>query len=138
MPLADNHLADKFLVSLTLTVCLASSAFGATITGNVTGPDGKPFMGAFVVAENAQNKMTVNVLSDQQGRYHIGSLPAATYTVKITAIGYQGDPRTDGRSSGDPGFGRHDRRDGAGGIQEGNRHRRRRGPIDGRFRSTGG
>jgi virginiamycin B lyase len=94
MSLTNSILADKVLVSLTLTACLASSAFGATITGNVTGPDGKPFMGAFVVAENAQNKMTVNVLSDQQGRYHIGKLPAATYTVKITAIGYQGDPRT--------------------------------------------
>ena len=78
-----------------MTVCLASSAFAATITGNVTGPDGKPFMGAFVVAENTQNKMTVNVLSDQQGRYHIGNLPAATYTLKITAIGYRGDPRPD-------------------------------------------
>ncbi len=52
--------------------------------------------------------------------------------------GVSGDPRADGRSSGDTGFGRHDRRDGAGGIQEGDRHRRRRGPIDGRFRSTGG
>ena len=77
MPFANKHLADKALVSLTLTICLASSAFAATITGNVTGPDGKPFMGAFVVAENTQNKMTVNVLSDQQGRYHIGNLPAA-------------------------------------------------------------
>src|ERR1700682_3443670 len=94
-------LADKVLVSLTLTVCVASSAFGATITGNVTGPDGKPFMGAFVVAENAQNKMTVNVLSDQQGRYHIGGLPAATYTVKITAIGYRGDPRAGVQLTGD-------------------------------------
>ena len=78
MSLADNLLADKVLASLALTACLASSAWGATITGNVTGPDGKPFMGAFVVAENVQNKMTVNVLSDQQGRYHIGNLPAAT------------------------------------------------------------
>src|SRR6202171_3584087 len=94
MSLADNLLADKVLFSLAVTVCLASSAWGATITGNVTGPDGKPFMGAFVVAENAQSKMTVNVLSDQQGRYHINSLPAATYTLKITAIGYRSDPRT--------------------------------------------
>ena len=38
-------------------------------------------MGAFVVAENAQNKMTVNVLSDQLGHYHAGNLPPATYTI---------------------------------------------------------
>src|SRR6266700_1472354 len=98
MTSSDGHSADKSVVSLSLSVCtltalLASSAFAATITGSVTGPDGKPFMGAFVIAENAQNKMTVNVLSDQQGRYHIGILPAAAYTVKITAVGYQGDPR---------------------------------------------
>jgi virginiamycin B lyase len=99
MNLADltfghGNLAGKVLGSVALTACLASAAWGATVTGSVTGPDGKPFMGAFVVAENAQNKMTVNVLSDQQGRYHIERLPAATYTVKITAIGYQSDPRT--------------------------------------------
>src|SRR6202790_1327888 len=97
MPFANKHLADKVLGSLALTVCLASSAFAATITGNVTGPDGKPLMGAFVVAENAQNKMTVSVLSNAQGRYHIGNLPAATYTVRISAVGYKGDPRADVR-----------------------------------------
>ena len=85
---------DKLLISLTLTVSLAPSAFGATIAGSVTGPDGKPFMGAFVVAENSQTKMTVNVLSNAQGRYQINNLPAATYTVKIQSIGYTGDPRT--------------------------------------------
>ncbi len=92
---------DKVLVSLALTVGLASTAFAATIAGNVQGPDGKPFMGAFVVAENTQNKMTVSVLSDAQGRYHIGNLPAATYRVRITAIGYRTDPRTDVRLAGD-------------------------------------
>jgi virginiamycin B lyase len=91
-PLAHGNLAEK-LVFLALTVGLSTTAFGATITGSVTGPDGKPFMGAFVVAENAQNKMTVNVLSDEQGHYHINNLPAAAYTLKITAIGYKSDPR---------------------------------------------
>ena len=28
-----------------------------------------------------------------QGRYHIGNLPAANYTLRIRAIGYQSDPR---------------------------------------------
>src|SRR3984893_15040463 len=88
------RLADKALASLTLTVSLASSAFAATIAGNVQGPDCGPFMGAFVVAANMQNKMTVSVLSDAQGRYRIGNLPAATYAAQITAIGYRSDPRT--------------------------------------------
>jgi virginiamycin B lyase len=94
MSLTHSLTANKALVSLAATVLLASGASAATITGNVTGPDGKPFMGAFVVAENTQNKMTVNVLSDSQGRYHISNLAAATYTVKIKAIGFASDPRT--------------------------------------------
>ena len=88
------HFATKTLLSLTLSL-LASAASAATVTGTVTGPDGKPLMGAFVVAENAQTKMTVSVLSNQNGRYHIGNLPAATYKLRITAIGYKGEPRND-------------------------------------------
>ena len=99
MPFADKHSADKVLVSLTLTVCtltifLASTALGATITGGVTGPDGKPFMGAFVVAENTQNKMTVNVLSDHTGAYRIENLDPGDYVVTATASGYKTDART--------------------------------------------
>src|SRR5882762_7296693 len=84
---------DKLLVALALAVSLASPGFGATITGNVKGPDGKPFMGAFVVAENTQNKMTVTVLTDAKGDYHIKNLPAATYSVQFSSVGYQGAPR---------------------------------------------
>src|SRR6266852_2279766 len=83
---------DQPLVALALAVSMALSAFGATITGSVKGPDGKPFMGAFVVAENTQNKMTLTVLSDAQGRYHMNNLPAAVYSVQITAVGYKSDP----------------------------------------------
>src|ERR1700751_3369065 len=92
---------DKLVVSTAFAALFTSSAVAATITGTVTGPDGKPFMGAFVVAENAQNKMTVSVLSNEQGRYHIGNLPDATYTVQISSIGYKSDPKSGVRLSGD-------------------------------------
>src|SRR5262245_46298685 len=84
------HFVDKGLISITslvLTLSLTSTAFAATITGSVTGPDGKPFMGAFVVAQNTQTKMTVSVLSNAQGSYRIGNLPDATYTVSISTMG---------------------------------------------------
>ena len=77
---------------LVLAIFLSSPLFGASIAGNVKGPDGKPLMGIFVVAENPQNKMTVTVLSDAQGRYHINNLPAATYSVQISAVGYKSEP----------------------------------------------
>src|SRR5439155_27322294 len=96
---ATLQLANKALFSFTLTALLSSAASAATITGNVLGPDGKPFMGAFVVAENTQTRMSVSVLSNEQGRYHIGNLPAATYKLRINAIGYNSEPRTDLRLS---------------------------------------
>jgi virginiamycin B lyase len=54
-----------------------------------------------VTAENSQNRITVNVLSDRQGRYRIADLPAATYTVRIRAIGYKSDPRGGVQLAGD-------------------------------------
>ena len=95
------HVTKTVLLTLTLTLPLAAAASAASINGSVQGPDGKPFMGAFVVAENAKNKMTVSVLSNAQGRYHIGNLPAATYTLQIEAIGFASDPRAGVALAGD-------------------------------------
>lgn len=77
--------------------CLGSMTFAATVSGTVKGPDGAPFMGAFVMAENNQNKMTISVLSDKQGHYRLPNLPAATYSLRIRAIGYKAEPRDEVR-----------------------------------------
>ncbi len=87
------RLSEKLLIPAALILFVVSLASGATISGSVRGPDGAPFMGAFVIAENNQNKMTISVLSDKQGQYRIPNLAAATYTVRIRAIGYKSDPR---------------------------------------------
>src|SRR4051812_40603193 len=87
-----HHLVSSATLAITLAAALGAAS-GASITGSVKGPDGKPFMGAFVVAENAQNKMTVTVLTDAKGGYHINNLPAASYSVQVSSVGYQGDPR---------------------------------------------
>src|SRR5260370_12363481 len=73
---------------------LASFAYGATITGTVTGPDGAPFRAAFVQARNAKTKMTVMVLSDNSGRYRIENLPAGGYEGPTRTIGYRSDQRS--------------------------------------------
>jgi virginiamycin B lyase len=85
---------EKLLASVVLSLFVASLTFAATISGSVKGPDGAPFMGAFVIAENLQNKMTFNVLSDKQGHYRIPNLPAATYSLRSQAIGYKSDPQS--------------------------------------------
>ena len=83
------------LASAALAVCLSAPAFAATLAGTVTGPDGKPVMGVFVVAQDAKTRKTINVLSGEDGRYHIGDLPAATYNVQIKAIGWRADAKRD-------------------------------------------
>jgi hypothetical protein len=69
-----------------------SGADAATINGTVTGPDGKPFRGAFVQARHLATKMTVSVLSDAAGRYRIENLPAGDYRLQLRAIGFTADP----------------------------------------------
>ena len=77
------------------SVLLATSvADAATISGTVTAPDGAPMRAAFVQARNAQLKMTVSVLSDNQGRYVVENLPAGEYRVSIRALGFTATPKT--------------------------------------------
>src|SRR5262245_27435731 len=76
---------------ISLIALAVSTADAATITGTVKGPDGATFRGAFVQVRNAKTKITVNVLSDNQGRYRVENLPAGDYRVHIRAPGYQAD-----------------------------------------------
>lgn len=76
------------IIAFAFGAVFASSVSAATITGSVTGPDGKPQMGVFVVAQDADTRKTVSVLSNEQGRYVINDLSAAVYNVQIRAIGF--------------------------------------------------
>src|SRR4030095_14189841 len=75
-----------------LFVVAASFAEAATITGTVTGPDGAPFRAAFVQARHAKLKMTVSVLTDNQGRYIVENLPAGDYRLQVRGGGYSAPP----------------------------------------------
>ncbi len=94
-------LSIRSLALPTLFACLASSAHAASINGVVTGPDGKPYMGAFVAARNPATKMTISVLSGADGAYHIGGLRDASYQVSLSTIGFKNDPRNDVTLKGD-------------------------------------
>jgi virginiamycin B lyase len=87
----------SFRVGLCLVasiVVAGSCAYGATVSGTVKGPDGAPFKGAFVQAQNKKTRITVNVLSGSGGRYRAENLPAGEYDLRIRAIGYRADART--------------------------------------------
>src|SRR5436309_7694990 len=77
------------------------SADAATITGTVTGPDGQPFRAAFVQARNAKSKITVSVLSDNQGHYRVPDLTAGDYRIQIRAPGFRADPKNGVALTGD-------------------------------------
>src|SRR6266446_1506173 len=79
---------------LGLVVLASAFADAATISGTVTGPDGAPLRAAFVQARHAGLKMTVSVLSDNQGKYVVENLPAGDYRLAIRAIGYKADARS--------------------------------------------
>ncbi len=83
------------LAALALTFLTPSWVFAATLGGTVKGPDGQPFEGAFVMAQNTSTKITVDVLSGKDGRYRAEKLPAGTYTVRIRAVGYKADAKSD-------------------------------------------
>src|SRR5579862_8439273 len=84
----------KFTALIGSLVFLAAGSYAATITGTVNGPDGAPFQGAFVEAQNSKSKITVIVLSDSHGHYKIPDLSAGDYRVQIRAVGYRADARS--------------------------------------------
>src|ERR1700687_5971206 len=85
-------LKSAALVALVLSV--ASITYGATVSGTVKGPDGKPLKGAFVEAQEMDSRIATNVLSDKDGRYRIENLPEGQYQLLVRAVGYRFEART--------------------------------------------
>src|SRR3984893_9257978 len=86
--------AYKSTALVGIVLSFASVAFGATISGTVKGPDGKPFKGAFVEAQDMDSRIATNVLSDKDGHYRIENLPEGQYQLLVRAVGYRFEPRT--------------------------------------------
>ena len=84
----------------TVTAGLAALLLGTSgyavlagmISGTIKGPDGAPFRAAFVRVQNLDNKITMMVLSDSQGRYWTDNLAAGTYVVTPTSVGFKSAP----------------------------------------------
>jgi virginiamycin B lyase len=85
------HSLTKVLTLASVLTVLPPLSSAATITGTVKGPDGAPFGGGFVQAQNSQTHMTFIVLSNSQGRYVIEKLPAGKYRLQARAVGYRAD-----------------------------------------------
>lgn len=73
------------LVALALLAWSAGEAQGQAtgqIAGRVTASDGAPLSGAAVAADG------YGAITDADGRYTIAAVPAGTYTVRVSVIGY--------------------------------------------------
>src|SRR6267378_5587806 len=86
-------LLRNLLALIILVIFFGSDCYPATITGTVKGPDGAPFEGAFVQAQNTKTRMAFIVLTDSQGRYRVEKVPAGEYQLTSRATGFRGDPR---------------------------------------------
>src|SRR5499433_3995232 len=81
----------RLMLGVGSIIAAMSGADAATISGTVTGPDGQPFRGAFVQARNLKTKITVSVLSDNNGRYRVENLLVGEYRLQMRAIGFTAD-----------------------------------------------
>src|SRR5215472_15094565 len=87
--------------SLSVTVCLFVSAFGAfaqsdrgTITGTVSDPAGAVVANAPVEAKNNSTGVVYPVATSGTGNYTVAELPVGTYEISVTAPGFKKAVRT--------------------------------------------
>lgn len=64
----------------------------STIEGIVQDASGKPVAGAFVKLKNNERHLEFMVISQAQGRYTVGNLPAGQYVIQGVGGGYQSNP----------------------------------------------
>src|SRR6266850_1924979 len=88
------RLLRNLLTIIILVIFFGSACYAATITGTVKGPDGAPFEGAFVQAQNKKTRMAFFVLTDSKGHYRVEKGPAGEYQFTSRATGHRGDPRS--------------------------------------------
>jgi hypothetical protein len=77
------------LAALTIVPSAWSQEVTANIVGTVTDPSGAPIKGADVVATDAERGTTWKALTNDTGDYNILRLPIGSYTVKVTASGFE-------------------------------------------------
>lgn len=80
-----------FAIGLLLTgnpAALAQSIF-ANLSGTVTDPDGAVVPGAKVDIQNDASKVTREIITNKSGYFSATQLPIGTYSVSVTAKGFQ-------------------------------------------------
>ncbi len=83
-------------ISILLVLCLlvcGAQLVRADVTGSVQGvvhdSSGAVVSGAKVVATNGQTNLTLETVSGNDGAFRILAMPAGTYSLTVTADGFQ-------------------------------------------------
>jgi hypothetical protein len=77
------------LIAMVLSIPLfIVCAAGGRIEGKITDPKGGAILGATVTITNQTTNQTFSAVTDAQGRYKIEGLPAGTYSVSVSAKGF--------------------------------------------------
>jgi Carboxypeptidase regulatory-like domain len=81
----------------------AQEAGYGTVTGHVHGPGGVAVPGATIVLVNPQTGIRKQTWSDENGNYALANVPAGTYRLQTSLVGFRDDvrqpvPVTDGRT----------------------------------------
>ncbi|MGC9952583.1 MAG: TonB-dependent receptor, partial [Bryobacteraceae bacterium] len=88
-----KRLATDILVFLAVSVGCGSSALAqsssGTVHGTVLDPSGAVIAGAVVTIENPVSHYSRSAVSDSQGRFEFGNLPANNYHLSAVAAGFQ-------------------------------------------------
>jgi Carboxypeptidase regulatory-like domain len=76
---------------------------GGTITGHVQGPGSVSVPGATIILQDQQTGVRKMTWSDEAGNYTFSSIPAGTYKLQISLVGFRDDvrepvPVTEGKS----------------------------------------
>ena len=88
------------LISAVLVAFLAGTVADAqvlygSLVGNVTDSTGAAVPGATVTIEQAETKLTRELVADAAGAYHFTAVPSGTYTVTVTMNGFRTFSRKD-------------------------------------------
>ena len=88
------------LISAVLVAFLAGTVADAqvlygSIVGNVTDSTGAAVPGATVTIEQAETKLTRELVTDAAGAYHFTAVPSGTYSVTVTMNGFRSFSRKD-------------------------------------------
>ena len=94
----SGRISVHCLLVLLAALVISSTTFAQTgtssVTGTVTDPQGNVVAGATVVLANPAKNFTRTQTSNENGAYSFTSIPPDTYTVEVTAAGFQKARRT--------------------------------------------